>query len=827
MAGSGVIDYIGGGRGGFEFSPWTLAGSVSNTFSGPFNVEQGDLQLQMSNGAIAINGPLNIGTPSLAGSNNTSHVVLAANEQINPTVTVSFFTPFSDLRLEGWNETLGGLNSNAGNGIVGNWSNSNNSILTLTGTDSYSFGGSLVDSTSGASGNLQLVMTGSGTQVLGGANTYSGGTYITGGGLLTVNGSLAHANINVTAGTLNGSANITFNPGEEIVVGAAGAVDSSGGMTWNIASLTGSPLTLLDYTSGGTYVAPAVLEAMLTRDSQFLYSLTNSSGLVQAVEKTQNTWNVDSDGNWSVGGNWSSGSAPNAVGAVVNFLDAISMPRTVTLDEPVTVGMMKFDNANQYTLLSSAASNSITLSNSGLNSVIESLQGSHVINAPLVLGGNGVLELAALSSAGTLTIAGNISEGTAGTGVVTMDPDSTGTVNLTGNDTFTGGLSVHGGALLASHLAGTLAVSVDGGATFGVSGPAADLTIGSLNATATNAAIAANGGTLNVAANTDGNSVYGLTGAGTVVLTAATSSATQNLANNGAFTGRLFINNGNIATPLGAGRAFTANGGTTTLNSVTWGNIGTTGENFEISGGSSTFVMSAISATLSGSIAIDPAATLVYNGGSGGTLSGVISGSGTLIDQASTLGITGAQSNTFSGNTIVQEGTMTLNKSGTSAVAIAGPLTIGAGADPAVVQLGNNQQIGPSVIVSFGGNSSRLQLNGFQQTVGGLTSDSGNGEVANFGATGSTLTIAAVGNNTYGGELDDGIGSSLALLESGTGSQTITGPISFTGNLQVNSGLLTLTGTNTYAGNTIVQGGELDRPKQLLAARWWERDCRQ
>ena len=229
---------------------------------------------------------------------------------------------------------------------MGNWRFLANSILTLAGTDSYSFGGSLVDSASGASGNLAVVMSGSGTQVLGGSNTYSGGTNINGGGLLTVNGSLAHANINITAGTLNGSGKITFNPGEEIVVGAVSAFDSSAGMKWDVSALTGSPVPLVDYTSGGTYVAPAVLDSLLTRDSQFLYTLTNSSGMVDAVTKPQNTWNVDADGNWSDTTNWSTGVAPNSQGAVALFTGAISCSRTVTVDEPVTVGMMMFNNAN-------------------------------------------------------------------------------------------------------------------------------------------------------------------------------------------------------------------------------------------------------------------------------------------------------------------------------------------------------------------------------------------------------------------------------------------------------------------------------------------------
>ncbi len=765
LAGSGVFNYAGGVRQSQEFTPLILGGSNSNTFSGPYNVQTGTLLLDKTNGAIAVNGPLNIGSPSFSSSNNTTHVLLGASEQINPSMTVSFITPYSDLRLEGWNETLGGLSSSLGQGTVGVFNDSfvtngptGNSILTIAGAGNYSFGGALVD---GGTGSLAVVMSGSGTQVLGGANTYSGGTTISGSGMLTINGSLAHANISVTADTLNGSGKIAFNPGEEIMVGAAGAVDSSGSMTWNLTALTGSPIPLLDYSGGGTYIAPSLLESLLTRDSQFLYSLTNSSGMVMAVSKTQYTWNVDASGNWSASGSWSTGVAPNAAGAVVNFLGAIGAPRTVTLDEPVTLGMMKLSNTNQYTLLDTTGTNSITLNNSGLNSVIESQQGSHLINVPIVVAGNGVLELVAQSSGGTLTMAGNISEGTAGTGVLTLDPDSTGTVALTGtNNTFTGGLSVHGGALLASSLAGTLPVSVNGGATFGVTGTEVSVTIGSLNSTASNAAIAVNGGTLNVAANGN-NNVYGLTGAGTVVLNAANSGITQNLGNNAAFTGNLDINNGGIDVPLGAANAFGGTASTTTLNDVVWNTLASTSAKFHITGGTSTFASSGATSNLSGAIAIDSGATLAYNvlGVTGGTLSGAISGGGTFDDQGGSVTFSGTSANVLSGTTIVEQGAMTLHKSGT-AVAITGPITIGTGSNTAVVQLGNGQQIDSAVIVSFGNNTSSLRLNSFQQTVGGLTSNTGNGEVGNYGATGSTLTINAAGNNTYGGALDDGFGGS-------------------------------------------------------------------
>ena len=135
--------------------------------------------------------------------------------------------------------------------------------------------------------------------------------------------------------------------------------------------------------------------------------------------------------------------------AVANFLHVSTAPGTVTVDEPVVVGLMNFSNTNKYTLASVSASNNITINNSGSNSLIEVLQGSHEIDAPMVLDGNGVLDLS-LDMAGTFTITGNISEAAAGTGVLNVDAYSTGTLLLSGTNTYSS-TEVLGGTLVVQH----------------------------------------------------------------------------------------------------------------------------------------------------------------------------------------------------------------------------------------------------------------------------------------------------------------------------------------------------------------------------------------
>ena len=141
-------------------------------------VEQGTLMLQKSAGVNAIAGPLTIGYAGL-----TAHVLLGADEQINPSVVVAFANNTSDLRLEGFNETVGGLTSNSDNGLVGDFAASASS-LTVAPVGSTTFRGTLVD---GGSASLSVVVNGSGSLTLSGTSSYSGETIVLAGTLIAAN----------------------------------------------------------------------------------------------------------------------------------------------------------------------------------------------------------------------------------------------------------------------------------------------------------------------------------------------------------------------------------------------------------------------------------------------------------------------------------------------------------------------------------------------------------------------------------------------------------------------------------------------------------------
>jgi fibronectin-binding autotransporter adhesin len=101
-------------------------------------------------------------------------------------------------------------------------------------------------------------------------------------------------------------------------------------------------------------------------------------------------WAAPVSGNWSSASNWTQ-APPNAVGAgaVINAPTAAAL--TITLDEPVTLGALLLGNSGGASVgytLSGAGSNTLTFSNSGNGATISVTDGTHAINAPVVLADN-------------------------------------------------------------------------------------------------------------------------------------------------------------------------------------------------------------------------------------------------------------------------------------------------------------------------------------------------------------------------------------------------------------------------------------------------------
>jgi hypothetical protein len=181
-----------------------------------------------------------------------------------------------------------------------------------------------------------------------------------------------------------------------------------------------------------------------------------TSLVVLATTNGEKTWGVDSDGNSSLGSNWIGGVAPGGIGDTATFSTIITEPRTVTLDADTTVGTLKFDSPNYYTIagthtltLQAVGSTAATISVSGVHG-----NGAHTVSAPLTLASNlNVIQ----NSTGLFTISGPLN-------------DAVGQqINVSGVGTtaISGSVTLGNGAGLSVSSSGTLRLAVNSPATIG------------------------------------------------------------------------------------------------------------------------------------------------------------------------------------------------------------------------------------------------------------------------------------------------------------------------------------------------------------------------
>ena len=122
---------------------------------------------------------------------------------------------------------------------------------------------------------------------------------------------------------------------------------------------------------------------------------------LRIITRPDNSWNVNSNGNWSSAANWTIG-VPNSAERWQSSAAIITAPRTVTVDVPITVGRIVFENANAYTI---AGTNAVTLDATSGDALINVASGSHTISAPVALADNTVITVSPANSNLSLTIA--------------------------------------------------------------------------------------------------------------------------------------------------------------------------------------------------------------------------------------------------------------------------------------------------------------------------------------------------------------------------------------------------------------------------------------
>jgi len=424
-----------------------------------------------------------------------------------------------------------------------------------------------------------------------------------------------------------------------------------------------------------------------------------------------------------------------------------------------------------------------------------------------------------------------------------LTKSGTGRLFLTGNSTFTGGILVTGGTISARS---SNALGAPGPGNRTLVNPGASLTIGSGSTIPEDVVLTGLGnGVLPTLSNEGGNSAI----AGTVTLNGSVSvgvgSGTLDLrgplvdgggtglltkllpgelilsgAAPNSYTGDTFVFDGTLRLSKAAGPAIPAvlfigdgsGAASTAVVRETAGNqiADTSAVSVAADGlldmNGQNDVIGSLAGT--GAVAVGGAAQLTAGGTNATTtFSGVISGTGFLTKFGTgTLTLSGSSSNTFTGVTLVSDGTLALQKSG-GAIAVAGTLAIGDNLGPTgsvVARELTSDNIADTATVNINVDGLLEIGAGLSDFVGGLL---GSGSV---NLSSGHLGIGGVNSSTNFSGVITGAGGSLT--KTGVGNIILAGAVanSYTGTTRVDAGTLTLSkgaGIVAVPGSLVVGDG--------------------
>ena len=354
----------------------------------------------------------------------------------------------------------------------------------------------------------------------------------------------------------------------------------------------------------------------------------------------------------------------------------------------------------------------------------------------------------------------------------------------------TGGLSISSGGILMTPTVAANAVVIANGTL--TSGNGTDLIINQFDSNAS--------GTLTISSQITGNIGLTKSGTGGVILTNGSNNFVGGVSIGGSSylqvnaTGAL--GSSSNAVSLNSAGGLYINAGVMVANNITINNAS------GISAQGALWATGTGTATLSGSITVNQSASAggIFGAASGATL--VVSGP-----------VTAASGQTVS----VRAGAVTFSGSGSSYDYFS---------NSGAVSLGATNALSTTALVDMGGNASAtLDLNGNNQTIGGLTKlvTTNSATVTNSSTTLSTLTLNVAasdggihtGSYTYSGAIT----GNLALVKNGSGSETLTGTNTYTGGTTINAGTLYLGGISSLGvgsnpngtdATVTLNGGTLD-----------------
>ena len=757
--------------------PGTIVLSGSNSFAGPTAIIEG--RLTLANSSALANSPLNT-TGSIAGDADNG---LRATV---PTLTLGGLSGNKDLAAV-FTTTSGGFDA-----VTALTLNPGNAV-----TASYS--GAIAD---GAAG-MSLTKNGLGTQVLSGANTFTGpttlnagtlsldygtqdnsklsdsGALVLGSGTIEISGG-SHVEV-VGSTTVNGNATVTRTSGSAVL--ALGAVTGTGTINFSadgIATTTtpNNALGILPFaTIGGSNLAAADGSGNIVSftgyadiDARGPSTVPDNSNALVRILGDGTSGNIDLAAATTTIFNLLQTNANHAavldtagktlaatalsVGATAESLSIGANVGDGTLRSAETGGTLVLTNSNPAKFLTV---NAAIIDNGGASGVATAGAGTVVLagantHTGTTLAGAGTLQLTGSLSGSAVSVAGSAVLNQTATGViagaVNVTHDSTGASTLAGANSYSGATAINAGSVNIQHASAlgdtSAGTTVASGAALQIQG---DITVGDEPLTLGGTGVGGTGALRNIS----GTNTYG----GLLTLTGSThiisNAGTLTLSNPGTIGGDTF--------PLVVGGA-----GDTVIQSI----LGTT--------------------------------------------------TGTLDKQGSgKLTLTGA--NTFTGTISVTAGVLNLQNDA-AAGATAGGVGVVSGA---ALQLEGGITVGNEALTLVGtgvSNTGSLRNISGDNTWGGLISLN---VATRFQCDAGTLILDVPSGNAIAGTgVAAATSSNVNMTFGGNGDFRVADPIN-SGNLgtgiltKEGTGTLTLAAANSYTGPTVVAAGliQLDHAQAL------------
>jgi autotransporter-associated beta strand protein len=813
---SGVISDFGAGYGLTKAGTGTLTLSGANTFTGAVSI---------TNGTLSVNSLPNGGVASPLGMSGGAASNLLLGNGTTLTYTGGAASTDRSFTINGTAASHGATLNASGSAAI-NFTNTaspaygtadQTRTLTLTGTSGFlnTLAANIADNGTGA---VSVAKTSSGTWVLSGNSSFTGG--------LTLSGGAVRVSSDANLGAASGQITVTSDSTLQIGVSAAATVASSRQINLNGGTLS--------FTFGFADTNSFSTSGKVTGSGNILATLPGGQNFTLSLNSTSN----DFTGSVTI-------DAANNGGSKTLLVNAAS------LADATGSGNIRFGRTNSLTVMTQqftyTGTSDLTLNNRKIefitgsaansNSVLSSTLAAITVNTDLVVasGGNSKLTLDAPTGI-TSTFNGKLINGSLAT---LITKTGAGTWVLTGANTYTGATSITGGTLIARDgtafgTTGTANVTVatqtgmsyyaatdvplNIAGTLGITGGTATVIGGSIgstttsaqinvagNATATAAAIKVNIYGNSFSTTTSGTNTYTLVkgNGGANTLSTATSLTLGTVYNNTNFTvGALSKTTSTIDVAITQQTALSGNvfwkGGLTGATGVWSASNGTTQSNWQVTD------------TVNQPLAPSSTSDLVFSTAtSPGTMVGMALGSDVSVR-------TMTINNTATAFGLRADGyTLTLTPaSSTDGIVVGSSVpasTIAANVALGASQTWTNNSVNSLTVsgrVSGGGNNlttagtGTIILSGANTYTGATTISAGTLQIGNGGTTGSLSPSSAITNDAaLVFNRTDTItqGTHFASTISGTGTVT-----------QAGTGTLALSVANTYSGATSILQGTLE-----------------